>query len=176
MPLQKWERARRFVIIRETQKTCASGSQLAIDFKDAYQYEVIVTSMEDLSPEEIWRWYNKRCNVENKIDELKTGLAIDCASQHEMLRNKAFMWIKILSYNLLNWFRLSLLPEDVSKCEITTLRRLIINVPGNVVGSGRYRHVRLAPNGWLKETVAGIKARLKEFLSIRAWLLAVDTT
>lgn len=176
MPLAKWERARRFVIIRETKKTCACGSQLAIDFKGVYEYEVIVTGMEDLPPEEIWRWYNKRCNVENKIDELKTGLAIDCASQHEMLRNKAFMWIKVLSYNLLNWFRLSLLLEDVSKCEITTLRRLILNVPGNVVGSGRYRHVRLAPNAWLKKTVAIIKARLKEFLSIRAWLLAVDTT
>ncbi|MDD4239115.1 MAG: hypothetical protein PHT62_11270 [Desulfotomaculaceae bacterium] len=45
--------------------------------------------MEDLSPEEIWHWYNKRCNIENKIDELKTGVSIDQTSQNELSRNMA---------------------------------------------------------------------------------------
>lgn len=132
--------------------------------------------MNDLPPEEIWRCYNKRCNIENKIDELKTGLAIDQTSQHEMSRNMAFMWFKVLAYNLLNWFRLALLPQSISKCEITTIRRLILNVPGNVVGNGRYRHVRLAPSVWLKETVDKIKANIKDFLFLRAWLLVVNTS
>jgi hypothetical protein len=70
--------------------------------------------MEDLTPEEVWHWYNKRCNVENRIDELKVGLGMDQTSQHEMLRNTAFMWIKILAYNLLNWFRLALLPQNAT--------------------------------------------------------------
>lgn len=176
IPLPSWERSRRFVFIRERIKTTGSSTQPCLDFKDLYEYEAIVTNMEDLPPEEIWRWYNKRCNVENKIDELKTGLAIDQASQHEMLRNNAFMWFKVLSYNLLNWFRLALLPNDFSRCEVNSIRRLILNVPGNVVGNDRYRHVRLAPNAWLKETVAQIKASLKEFLFLRAWLLVVNTS
>lgn len=176
VPLPSWERARRFVFIRKTVKTNRNSIQPSLDFKDLYDYEVIVTNMEDLPPEEIWRWYNKRCNIENKIDELKTGLAIDQASQHEMLRNEAFMWFKVLAYNLLNWFRLALLPPGISKCEITTVRRLILNVPGNVVGNGRYRHVRLAPNAWLKEIVEKIKENIKEFLFLRAWLLVVNTS
>jgi len=176
VPLPTWERARRFVFIRETVKTSNHSAQLSLDFKDLYDYEVIVTNMNDLPPEEIWRCYNKRCNVENKIDELKTGLAIDQTSQHEISRNMAFMWFKVLAYNLLNWFRLALLPQSISKCEITTIRRLILNVPGNVVGNGRYRHVRLAPSAWLKETVGKIKANLKDFLFLRAWLLVVNTS
>lgn len=171
VPLQSWERARRFVFIREKVKTTAKGKQAALAFTDLYDYEAIVTNMEDLSPEEIWHWYNKRCNVENKIDELKTGVAIGQTSQNEMTRNTAFMWIKILSYNLLNWFRLALLPTGASRYEIPTIRRLILNIPGNVVGNGRYRHVKLAANQWLQEIVANIKNKLKEFLCLRAWIL-----
>lgn len=83
--------------------------------------------MEDLPPEEIWR-----CIINVAV---------------------AFMWFNVLAYNLLNWFRLALLPAGASGCEITTIRRLILNVPGNVVGNGHYRHVRLAPNAWLKGIV-----------------------
>lgn len=171
VPLQSWERARRFVFIREKVKTTTKGNQDAFAFTDLYDYEAIVTNMEDLSPEEIWHWYNKRCNVENKIDELKTGVGIEQTSQNEMVRNIAFMWIKILSYNLLNWFRLALLPAGASSYEIPTIRRLILNVPGNVVGNGRYRHVRLAANQWLQQVVDNTKSRLKEFICQRAWLL-----
>lgn len=171
VPLQSWERSRRFVFIRETLKTVTKGIQTAFEFKDAYDYQAIVTNMEDLSPEEIWHWYNKRCNVENKIDELKTGVAVDQTSQNELSRNMAFMWIKILSYNLLNWFRLTLLPPGASRYEIPTIRRLILNVPGNVVGNGRYRHVRLAVNQWLQGVVDKIKIKLKDFIDLRAWLL-----
>lgn len=170
VPLPAWKRARRFIFVRETVKTDTRRKQIALNFKDLYDYEVMVTNMEDLTPEEVWRWYNKRANVENKIDELKTGVGLDQNSQHEMLKNKAFMWIKILGYNLLNWFRLALLPDGVARCEVPTIRRLIINVPGNIVGNGRYRHIRLAPNRWLAETIGFIKAKLKEFINIKAWV------
>jgi len=30
----------------------------------------MVTNLDDMPPKEVWRWYNKRANVENKIDEL----------------------------------------------------------------------------------------------------------
>lgn len=66
-----WERARRFVFIRELQKPKEEQGQLNFDLK-TYEYQAIVTDMEDLTPEEVWHWYNKRCNVENRIDELNT--------------------------------------------------------------------------------------------------------
>lgn len=58
---------------------------------DTYEYQVIVTNMDDLTCEEVWYWYNKRCNIENKIDGLKVGLGLGQTSQHEMQRNISYM-------------------------------------------------------------------------------------
>lgn len=63
VPLPAWKRARRFIFVRETVKTDTRRKQIALNFKDLYDYEVMVTNMEDLTPEEVWRWYNKRANV-----------------------------------------------------------------------------------------------------------------
>ncbi|MDD4239116.1 MAG: hypothetical protein PHT62_11275 [Desulfotomaculaceae bacterium] len=38
VPLQSWERSRRFVFIREIAETVSKGSQTAFEFKDAYDY------------------------------------------------------------------------------------------------------------------------------------------
>jgi hypothetical protein len=173
VPLPTWKKARRFVFIRETVEL--KSNEPCLFYPDLYDYEVIVTNMEDLPPEEVWRWYNKRCNEENKIDELKQGLAVDQTSQHEMIRNAAFMWIKALAYNLLNWFKSALMPQEHRQHEVATIRRVLINVPGNIVGNGRYRHVRLAPNAWLEKTITIIKGNFKVFLKKRAWLMVYVT-
>jgi len=169
IPLPKWSKARRFVLIRETQKPKATNDQLCFDL-ETYDYQVIVTSLDDYSPEQIWHEYNQRCNIENKIDELKTGLGFEQMSQHEMERNIAFMWLKILSYNLLNWFRLTILDDKTSHAEVPTIRRKILNVPGNIVGNDRYRHVKLAPNTWLQNVLKKAKDKLKMFIRQQAWV------
>jgi hypothetical protein len=70
------------------------------------------------------------------------------------------------------WFRLALLPQKASRYEVPSIRRLILNVPGNIVGNGRYRHVGLAPNKRLQELVCIIKTKLQKFIRQRAWVLA----
>ena len=89
---------------------------------------------------------------------------MDQMSQHEFDRNQAFLWIKGLAYNLLNWFRLALLEDNACRYEVPTLRRMILNVPGNVVGHDRYRHIKLAPNEPLMKLVAIMRRKLDEFL------------
>lgn len=169
VPLPKWSRARRFVLIRETQKPKVIDGQLCFDL-ETYNYEIIITSNEELKPEEVWHEYNKRCNIENKIDELKVGLGFEKMSQEEMDRNIAFMWLKILSYNLLNWFRLALFDGKESRAEVPTIRRKILNVPGNIVGNNRYRHIKLAPNPWLQWVLKSAKEKLETFLCQQAWI------
>ena len=164
VPLPIWEKARRFVCIRETLEPKAKNEkQLSLDLP-AYEYQAIVTSMDDLTAEEIWHEYNQRANIENKIDELKVGLGVDQMSQHEFIRNQAFLWIKGIAYNLLNWFRLALLEEEACRYEVPTLRRIILNVPANIVGNGRYRHIKMAPNAELMHIVSIMQRKLDEFL------------
>ena len=69
-----------------------------------------------------------------------------------------------MSYNLLNWFRLTLLNEEDSHFEVPTLRRKVLNVPGNLVGSGEYRHLKLAPDKELAVRVNHIQKQLQIFL------------
>jgi hypothetical protein len=85
-------------------------------------------------------------------DELKEGYAVEQNSQHSLLRNLLFSWIKAIAYNVMVWFKQTLMPESLNRCEVQTIRRSVIRVPANVVGSGRYQHIRLAPN----PTLAGI--------------------
>lgn len=159
--LPSWTKPRRFVIRRV--KIDKETGQLTLPSCEFYRYEVVVTNME-ASPQEVMDFYDKRATVENKIDEIKDGFAVEEASQHERVRNHAFMLIKAIAYNLMNWFRQAILPEHKSKCEIKTIRREIINVPGNILGAGRYHRIRLAANRVLAPIIEAIKSNLDAFL------------
>jgi hypothetical protein len=62
------------------------------------------------------------------------------------------------------------LPNTVARAEVSTIRRLIVNIPANTVGNGRYRHIRLAPNRWLEQVICFAKAKLREFIAVKAWI------
>jgi hypothetical protein len=57
VPLPSWNKARRFIFI--CQKKDPKTGQLYIDYPECYQYQAIVTNIEtdDMSPEEVWRFY-----------------------------------------------------------------------------------------------------------------------
>lgn len=158
--LPSWEKPRRFVIRRI--KIEKDSSQLILPFSVFYRYEVVVTNMEE-SPQDVMHFYDKRATVENKIDEIKDGFAVEETSQHDKFRNHAFMLVKAIAYNLMNWFRQAILPKDKTHCEIKTIRREIINVPGNILGSGRYHRIRLAANRSLGLIIEAVKRNLDTF-------------
>ncbi len=159
--LPAWEKPRRFVI-RRVKKDENTG-QSYIPLPDFYRYEVVVTNMEG-EPEQIMEFYDGRANVENKIDELKDGFGIEQASQHVKIRNHAFMLVKSIAYNLMNWYRQALLPEHKKRCEINTIRREVINIPGNILGKDRFCRIRLAANKVLQTIIQTIKKNLDAFL------------
>lgn len=160
-----WKFPRRLAIIRE--KVDKDTGQMYLPDNYFYKYQAIMTNMED-SPEEVWRFYNKRGNCENRIDEIKDGFGVDQNSQHEMLRNRAFVMIKAIAYNLVNWFKRATMPG--TNYEVQTIRRLVLNVPGNIVGSGWYTKIRLAANRKLEHLISTIKANLDLF----TWFVAND--
>ncbi len=149
--LTNWEKARRCVIYREAHETERTTDDQLTMALTTYSFQAIVTNAE-LKPLPLLRSYNKRANIENRIDELKEGYAVEQNSQHSLLRNLLFSWIKAIAYNVMVWFKQTLMPESLNRCEVQTIRRTVIRVPANVVGSGRYQHIRLAPN----PTLAGI--------------------
>src|SRR5690606_35018977 len=89
--------------------------------------------------------------------------AVEQNSQHSLLRNLLFSWIKAIAYNVMVWFKQTLMPESLKRCEVQTIRWSVIRVRGNVAGSGRSQHIRLAPNPTLAGIVETIQYKLRAF-------------
>jgi hypothetical protein len=162
VPLKAWSKARRFILIKKSlPKTNKKGQMLFDEF--TYEYQAIVTNVDYLTAEEIFNDYNQRCNIENKIDELKEGFSFDENSQINHKCNELFLLIKMIAYNLHNWFKRAFLPEDLHHHEITTIRRIFYKVAGNIVGNSWYKHIRFAPNKLLERIIPYIRIKLFDF-------------
>ena len=165
--LDNWKHDRRFVFIRyEKPVEPKNEKQMSLPGLGAvYSYQAIVTNLEeDILPEECWHRYNQRAIIENKIKEIKNGFAVDDNSQRKFLKNYVMALIRAISYNIFNWFKQALLPADLVKASIKTIRRIFINIPGNVVKkSGRRHTVRLPGLDYLQDIVESIKDQLFMF-------------
>ena len=164
--LPKWEKTYRFVLVRKPAKS-KNPKQVTIEEAQLdYDYQVIVTNIENLSAEEIFHEYNQRCDIENKIDELKEGFSFDQNSQRNKKCNERFLLIKMLAYNLHNWFKSAILPPEFSKSEIKTVRRRFYHLAANICGNGRYRHIRYACDKAIESLITYVIDRLRRFTPI----------
>jgi hypothetical protein len=69
-----------------------------------YTFRVFVTNV-DLSPEEVWREYNQRANMENRIAELKYELGADDFCMHQFFATEAAFRSVTLLFNQLSEFQ-----------------------------------------------------------------------
>ncbi|MCR4435443.1 MAG: IS1380 family transposase [Clostridiales bacterium] len=160
--LDKWTKARRCVIYREAHETEQTNKDQLTMMLTTYSFQAVITNTE-LKPLPLLRTYNQRANIENRIDEIKEGYTLEQNSMHSMMTNLLFSWIKVIAYNVVVWFKQAFLPESLQKCEVKTIRRGVLKVPGNIVGNGRYQHIRLAASPALEIIVKVILQKAKEF-------------
>jgi len=162
VPLKSWDRGRRFVLIKKSLPKSNKDGQLLFE-EFTYEYQAIVTNVDYLTAEEIFNDYNQRCNIENKIDELKEGFAFDENSQINHKCNELYLLIKMIAFNLNNWFKRTFLPESMHHHEINTIRRVFYKIAGNICGSGWYKHIRFAPNKILEKAIKHLRTTLTDF-------------
>lgn len=160
--LPKWTKSHRFVLVRKP-ALVKYNKQIRITNIDPYEYQVIVTNIEDLTAEEIFHEYNQRCDTENKIDELKDGFAFDQNSQRNKKCNELFLLQKMMAYNIHNWFKSAILPESWDHYEIRTIRRKFYHLAANVCGQGRSQHVRYAGDQVIANLITAVIDRLRRF-------------
>jgi len=148
---QGWSRARRMIAIRRRldPKEPKRGKQLKLLEAQGYSFQLLVTNL-DLAPEEVWRFYNGRCNVENLIKEGRLGFSMDEVCSHHWAANALHCWLALLAGNLLGWLgeRLGLARRET----IASLREKLLRIPARLVRTGRqwvlklsihYRHLAL---------------------------------
>jgi hypothetical protein len=104
LKLLGWDRERRFVVVREQlQETKRSLGRKLLEVP-GYTFRVFVTNRSE-APEEIWRDYNQRACIEQRIEELKSDLAADDFCLREFFATEAAFLGILMLFNLLGEFQ-----------------------------------------------------------------------
>jgi hypothetical protein len=99
-----WERERRFVVVRERVREGRDSKGRKLFEVPGYTFRLFVTSRSD-APEEIWRDYNRRADMENRIAELKHDLGADGFCLKQFFATEAAFQAIVLLFNLLAEFQ-----------------------------------------------------------------------
>lgn len=102
-----------------------------------HMYTFIVTNM-DMKPYQIIQFYCGRGKMENFIKESKSGFDFAAVSSRSKVVNANRMRIHMLAYNLFNWFRRLVLPANMRKQQVDTIRLKLIKIAARAVRSARY--------------------------------------
>jgi hypothetical protein len=153
----------RMVVIREELKEDgkATKKQPRLMELKGYSYQVIATNIKEEAPEEVWRFYNGRANVENMIKEAAMGFGMDVSPSHWYAGNMAFFYTGMLSYNLINWFKELVLEQKKNKAMLKRLRNNFFLIAGKLVRTGRTIILKLSQNYPWQEEYQKAEARLE---------------
>ena len=159
--LMGWSRPRRFVAVREQiRDSKPSLGKKLIDLPE-YTFRVFVTSLPS-APEEIWRDYNHRADMENRIAELKHDLGADRFCLKDFHATDAVFRSILLLFNLLSEFRrVSGMPQHK---EPATLRSEVFLCGAEMKREGDNLILSLAA-GW-----GGLKRRIPLITSVLTWV------
>jgi len=131
------KRRYRMVVIRERlDPTEPRKKQLALLDCPRYAYQIIATNS-TWAPQDVWHFYNRRCCVENLIKENQGDFGGNHILSHTYGGNALWLALSGLAYNLWNWFREKVLRQRAHRQTARSLRRLLIELPGELVYSGR---------------------------------------
>ena len=130
-----------------------------------YMYTFIVTNMEELGHWQVIGYYCNRGRMENFIGEGKQGFDFASVSSRSRTVNANRLQLHALVYNIFNWFRRLVLPKQMNKNLVDTVRLKLLKIATKVVHTGRYVKFKLCSSCPYKEEV------LETFGNI--WALAV---
>jgi hypothetical protein len=129
--LQGWSKARRFVVIREQVREDKETVGRKLIDVPGYTFRVWVTNRTQ-EVMEVWRDYNGRACVEQRIEELKNDLAADGFCLREFFGTEAAFLAVLFTFNLLSLYQHMTTP-NIPYRQPATLRTHVF-VAGAVLG------------------------------------------
>jgi DDE family transposase len=126
-----------------------------------YSYLVIVTDIEDMPPEEVWRFYNGGANVENRIKEGILSYSLDVNISRFYGANVAHFHLVMLAYNLMNLFKEVVLEQMDKKRMGKWIRQRLFFIAGRLVRGGRKFILKLSEDWAYKDEYIEAEQRLK---------------
>jgi hypothetical protein len=136
-----WSNPRRVVVVRWQDETDRAQTNLFDPW--GYTYSVFVTSL-DWDEEDIYRFYDKRADLENHIREGKYDFFIGHISMNNFYANAADLELKLLAMNQIILFTKTILKKDSSRPMASTVRRNWLLIPAKLVTRGRKLILKLS--------------------------------
>jgi hypothetical protein len=160
--LMGWSAERRLVAVRERVREDGTSVGKKLIDVPGYTYRVFVTSL-DAAEETVWRDYNQRADMENRIAELKHDMAADRFCLQDFHATEAVFRSILLLFNLLSEFRRA--SGIAQHKEPGTLRSEIFECGAEVKQQDGLPVLFLAA-GW-----GGLKRRIPLLSSILSWVI-----
>jgi hypothetical protein len=113
-----------------------------------------------VSAEEVMDLTYQRCDQENLIEQLQSGVAGMRMPTGGMLSNAAFMTCARLAHNVKPWLAQLALPHETMRWEWKRFRRSFVYCAARVVHRARQVHVRFADSHRFAGTILAAHARL----------------
>jgi hypothetical protein len=139
----KCKRAYQVVALRKNISR-TRGEQVLID---EIRYFFYITTYTDKTPAQIVELANERCDQENVIGQLKSGIAALRAPVHDLVSNGAYMLIAALAWNIKAWFAMMLHRKtdrhDYIRMEFRRFFHAVVLIPAMVIRRARGITVRL---------------------------------
>src|SRR3954463_10828207 len=95
-------------------------------------------------PERVVAFYNGRGTAEEGVQEGKNAAKWTRLSCRSMTANAVRRQLHALAYNLANFFRTLVLPDEVERWSLTTLREKVVKIGAKVVTHARYTVFQMA--------------------------------
>ena len=138
-----WAREYRYVVKREVREK-KTGELY-------FHYHVLVTNDWKRRAAKVLEWPRQHANMENRIKEHKSGLGLEKLPTRKFHANWAYLLIGQLAFNLLQWFKRLILPEEYHALTVKTLRHRLLNLAGKIVRTGRRKYLVLSEEYEYKE-------------------------
>ncbi len=131
------EKAYRMVVVRKN-LTVEKGEQRLFD---EVRYFFYITNDREMTKEEVVFFANDRCNQENVIGQLKSGVNALRMPTGDLVSNWAYMVIAALAWNLKAWYGLvtqsPAARRDIVRMEFRRFLISYIQLPCQIVSTGR---------------------------------------
>jgi hypothetical protein len=115
-----WAHPRRLVILRRREKPHSGGGKKLLDVP-GYKFQALLTNLPgQVAPVDIWRRYNGRADVENRIKELAHQYGLKSFCCQKFWATEAALNMAVIASNLARLFQMHI--SGAERVELKTLR------------------------------------------------------
>lgn len=155
-----WKKARRIIVIRQELEERPAAQGKLFEEMPGYRYQVIITTL-PWKAQDIWNCYKKRAAIENYIKELKEDYSLNTYSLKKFFATEAAMWFIVICWNLLGWFKTTIIGKDNIRLMTVRLRYFLC---GGILGKEKGADVlRLKTTAKWRQTFLRLLKRVNNF-------------